>query len=73
MKRGVFVPPGNRCCSVHFYKDYLSYQAMNTIEGNIAGVMCLGSNGVVNHLNIAVGEFSEFRTLQELSNPKVTF
>ena len=57
--QGVFVPPSNRCCTVHLYKGHLSYEALNMIEGNIADVMCLDSNGVVNLLKECFDTFGK--------------
>jgi hypothetical protein len=31
IKRGIYIPPGARCCSVHFDKDQLSYEAIHQI------------------------------------------
>jgi hypothetical protein len=46
VKRGILVPVGNRCCSVHVYNGHLSYEAMQEIKASITDVMCLDSNAV---------------------------
>ena len=46
VKRGMLVPVGNRCCSVHLYNGHLSYEATQEINASITDVMCLDSNAV---------------------------
>ena len=62
VKQGVFIPFGDRCYCVHLYKDHLSYEMLNRIEGNITEMFCLDSNAIVNLLESfdIVGETRSF-------------
>lgn len=51
VKLGVFVPPKSRCCRYHFFNQHLSYEALRMIDGSIADVINLDSDGVTNLLN----------------------
>lgn len=51
MKRGIFVPPGNRCCSVHIYNDHLSFEALQLIKPSTADVVYLNTKAVIELLD----------------------
>ncbi len=56
MKRGIYVPPGARCCADHFYQDQLSYEAIHQITPYTTEFVSFNSNEIQQI-------FTDFRTL----------
>ncbi|CAF2046279.1 unnamed protein product [Rotaria magnacalcarata] len=36
--KGIFLPPGSRCCKIHLYNKQLTYEALRAIKGSMSSV-----------------------------------
>ena len=50
LQRGILVPEGVRCCSVHMYKRQLTYEALRMIESSKPDDLILNSDDAKNLL-----------------------
>ncbi|CAF4533166.1 unnamed protein product, partial [Rotaria sp. Silwood2] len=46
LSRGIWVPKGIRCCSNHLYKEYLSYEARQSVKQSKADDILLNKHDV---------------------------
>ena len=49
-KRGIFVPPGARCCHDHLYNKHLSYDSIQQISASQGDKLALNAEDVQNIL-----------------------
>ena len=68
VRRGIFVPIGNRCCSIRLYNGHLSFEAMPALTSSMTDHIHLDSNAISHLLDDCCSSINRMKTF-DLDDP----